>query len=83
LHRDCFGGSYYAKSSGSSPYVTPSLMISLDRNWKHGALTEAGYRATLYRTLHGRIGAAVLTTTDGEVRVNPTVGMDIRLGGAR
>ena len=37
----------------------------------------------VYRTLHGRLGAAVLTTIDGEVRVNPTVGMDVRLGGTR
>jgi hypothetical protein len=77
------GGSYYAKSSGSTPYITPSVMISLDRDWKHGALTEVGYRAALYRTLHGRLGAAVLTTIDGEVRVNPTIGMDVRLGGTR
>lgn len=77
------GGSYYLRPSGSTPYVSPSLLVSLDREWKHGALTELGFRATLYRTLHGRIGAAVLTTIDGEVRVNPTIGMDVRLGGAR
>lgn len=77
------GGSYYLNESGSSPYVTPSIVISLDREWKHGALTELGYRAKIYRRLNARLGVGVLTTTDGEVRVNPTVGMDVRLGGSR
>lgn len=77
------GATYYVRARGSTPYITPSLLVSLDPNWKHGALTEVGFRATLYRTLHGRLGAAVLTTIDGAVRVNPTVGMDVRVGGSR
>lgn len=77
------GATYYLRARGSTPYITPSLMVSLDPDWKHGALTELGFRATLYRALHGRLGAAVLTTTDGAVRVNPTVGMDVRVGGSR
>jgi hypothetical protein len=77
------GGSYYAKDRGPSPYVSPSILFSLDKNWKHGALTEIGYRGTLYRTLSGRLGAALLTTVDGQFRVNPTVGMDLKLGGGR
>jgi hypothetical protein len=31
----------------------------------------------------GRLGAAALTALDGEVRANPTVGVDIKLGAAR
>ena len=74
------GGSFYAKDRGTSLYVSPSLAFSLDRTWKHGALTELGIRGTLYRALSGRVGAGVLTTTDGRVRVNPTIGMDLQLG---
>jgi hypothetical protein len=77
------GGSYYLKDRGSSFYVSPSIVLSLDESWKHGALTELGFRGTLYRALSGRLGAGVLTTTDGRVRVNPTVGMDLRLGRGR
>jgi hypothetical protein len=36
----------------------------------------------IYRRLNARLGVGV-TTTDGEVRVNPTVGIDVRLGGPR
>jgi hypothetical protein len=77
------GGSFYAKDRGSSLYVSPSVVFSLDNAWKHGALTELGFRGTLYRALSGRLGAAVLATTDGQVRVNPTVGMDLELGRGR
>jgi hypothetical protein len=77
------GASYYLKASGASAYVTPSILWSLDKNWKHSALTEIGFRGPVYRRLNGRVGAAALTTIDGQVRVNPTVGMDVKLGGAR
>jgi hypothetical protein len=77
------GVTYYARPSGATPYVSPSLVVSLDRGWRGGALTEAGVRGRLYRRLNGRLGAAVLTTTDGLVRVNPTVGFDLKLGGGR
>ena len=77
------GGSFYAKDRGSSIYISPSVVFSLDNEWKHGALTELGFRGTMYRALSGRVGAGVLTTTDGRVRVNPTVGLDLKLGGGR
>jgi hypothetical protein len=77
------GGSFYARNRGSSLYASPSILVSLDKKWKHGALTELGYRGAIYRRLNGRLGAAVLTTTDGLVRVNPTVGMDLKLGRGR
>lgn len=77
------GVTYYARPSGATPYVSPSLVVSLDRQWRGGALTEAGVRGRLYRRLNGRLGVAVLTTTDREVRVNPTVGLDVKLGAAR
>jgi hypothetical protein len=74
---------YYARPAGATPYVSPSLVVSLDRGWRGGALTEVGARGRLYRRLNGRLGAAVLTTTDRQVRVNPTVGFDLKLGAAR
>ena len=77
------GGTYYVKARGATAYVSPSLLWSLDPDWRSGALTEVGFRARLYGKLNGRLGAAVLTTLDGQVRVNPTVGFDIRLGGGR
>jgi hypothetical protein len=77
------GGSYYLKDRGSSVYVSPSVVFSLDKDWEHGALTELGFRGTLYRALRGRVGVGVLTTIDGYVRVNPTVGMDVKLGRGR
>jgi hypothetical protein len=33
--------------------------------------------------VNGRLGAAVLTTFDRQVRVNPTIGLDVKLGAAR
>jgi len=77
------GGSFYAKDRGSSLYISPSVVFSLNKEWKHGALTELGFRGTLYRGLRGRLGVGVLTTTDGHVAVNPTVGMDLKLGRGR
>ena len=77
------GGSFYAKDRGSSLYVSPSIVFSLDKDWKHGALTELGFRGKVYRRLNGRLGAGVLTTTDGHVSVNPTVGLDLKLGRGR
>lgn len=77
------GGTYYVRPQGTTLFVTPSMVVSLDSEWKHGALTEVGLRGRLFRGMNGRIGIAMLTTTDGLVRVNPTIGMDIKLGGGR
>jgi hypothetical protein len=77
------GVTYYARAHGASPYVSPSVVWSLDRRWRSGALTEVGFRGRLYGRLNGRLGAALLTTLDGQVRVNPTVGLDLRLGATR
>jgi len=77
------GITWYAKDRGTSVYVSPSFVWSLDRDWKNGALTEVGLRGRVYRGLNGRLGVGVLTSIDGEVRVNPTVGLDIRLGAGR
>jgi len=77
------GVTYYVKAQGASPYVSPSLVWSLDPKWRNGALTEVGFRGPLYRRLNGRLGAAVLTTLDRQVRVNPTVGLDLKLGARR
>jgi hypothetical protein len=77
------GVTYYLKDHGASPYVSPSLVWSLEPEWRNGALTEVGFRGHLYRRLNGRLGAAVLTTLDRQVRVNPTVGLDLELGAGR
>jgi hypothetical protein len=77
------GGTFYLKARGASPYVSPSLVWSLDDRWRNGALTEVGFRGRLLGRVNGRLGAAVLTTLDRQVRVNPTVGLDLRLGARR
>jgi hypothetical protein len=77
------GGSYYLRDGGSSVYVSPSVVFSLDKDWEHGALTELGFRGSVYRALSGRVGVGVLTTIGGVVRVNPTVGMNLKLGRGR
>ena len=75
------GVTYYHRPRGVTAYASPSLVWSLDRDWRSGTLTEAGVRAPLFRGVSGRLGAAVLATFDGEVRVNPTIGLDVRIGG--
>jgi hypothetical protein len=77
------GATYYLRAHGASPYVSPSLLWSLDREWRSGALTEVGFRGRLYGRINGRLGAGVLTTLDGRVRVNPTIGLDLKLGARR
>jgi hypothetical protein len=77
------GVTWYVRDSGATAYVSPSLVVSLGDTWKSGALTEIGFRGRLFSRVNGRLGAAVLTTFDKQVRVNPTVGLDIKLGGAR
>lgn len=77
------GGAYYLKAAGWTPYVAPSLLISLDDDWDNGILSDIGLRLPFARRAAFRIGVGVLTTFDGEVRVNPTVGFDLRLGRAR
>jgi hypothetical protein len=77
------GVTYYMRAEGASPYVSPSLLWSLDADWRSGALTEVGFRLPLYRRLSGRLGAGVLTTLDRQVRVNPTIGLDLGLGAGR
>lgn len=77
------GVTYYLRASGATPYVSPSIVVSVGDRWGSGALTEIGLRGRIFTRVHGRLGAAVLTTFDGEMRVNPTVGLDIKLGGAR
>jgi hypothetical protein len=77
------GATYYLKAQGATPYVSPSVLWSVGPRWRSGALTEVGFRGRLYGRLNGRLGAAVLTTLDRQVRVNPTVGFDLKLGAGR
>jgi hypothetical protein len=77
------GGTYYLNARGAGPYVSPSLLWSLQPEWRSGALTEVGFRGRLYGRVNGRLGAAVLTTLDRQVRVNPTIGLDLDLWAPR
>ena len=73
------GASFYLRSTGWTPYVAPSLVLSLDDDWDNGVLTELGVRVPVSSRISLRGGIGVLRTFDGETRVNPTVGLDIRL----
>ena len=77
------GATYYLTERGASVYASPSVVFSLDPDWRNGALTEVGFRGRLFSRVNGRLGVGVLTMTDGEARVNPTVGLDIKLGAGR
>jgi hypothetical protein len=77
------GATAYLRRAGWTPYLSPSLLISLDDDWDNGVLTDVGVRLPFTRRAAFRLGVGVLTTFDGEVRVNPTVGFDVRLGGAK
>ena len=74
------GFSAYLRSHGITPFISPGLLLSLDDDWDNGIITEAGVRFPVARWLALRGGVGVITSFDGEVRVNPTVGFDIRLG---
>lgn len=71
------GISAYRKTTGWSHYAATSFVVSLDDDWKNGVLTDVGMRAPIGGWLHARLGVGVLTAFDGEVRVNPTVGVDV------
>jgi hypothetical protein len=77
------GATAYLRRAGWTPYLSPSLVLSLDDDWDNGVLTDVGVRLPFTRRAAFRLGVGVLTTFDGEVRVNPTVGFDVRLGGAK
>jgi hypothetical protein len=74
------GASFYFRPAGWTPYLSPSLLISLDNDWDNGVLTELGLRIPIFSRAHIRGGVGVLTTFDGKTRVNPTIGLDVRLG---
>ena len=77
------GAAAYARSHGWTPYFAPALLLSLDEDWKSGVLSDAGVRIPVAGRAALRVGVGVLTTFDGEIRVNPTVGLDLRLGNGR
>jgi hypothetical protein len=74
------GASFYLRPTGWTPYVSPSVMLSLDDDWDNGILTELGVRIPVFSRASVRGGVGVLRTFDGETRVNPTIGLDVRLG---
>jgi hypothetical protein len=55
-------------------------VLSLDDDWDNGILTELGLRIPVFSRASLRGGVGVLRTFDGETRVNPTIGLDVRLG---
>ncbi len=74
------GASFYLRPTGWTPYVSPSVVFSLDDDWDNGILTEVGMRIPVFSRASLRGGVGVLRTFDGETRVNPTIGLDVRLG---
>ncbi len=74
------GATFYLRPAGWTPYVSPSIVISLDDDWNNGMLTELGLRIPVFSRASLRGGVGVLRTFDGETRVNPTIGLDVRLG---
>ena len=74
------GASFYLRPTGWTPYVSPSVVLSLDDDWDNGILTELGVRIPVFSRASVRGGVGVLRTFDGETRVNPTIGLDVRLG---
>jgi hypothetical protein len=74
------GASFYLRPTGWTPYVSPSVVLSLDDDWDNGVLTEVGLRIPVFTRASLRGGVGVLRTFDGETRVNPTIGLDVRLG---
>ena len=77
------GATMYSAASGTALYLSPSVVVSLDKRFRSGFLTDAGVRGRIAGPVAGRIGIGMLNTFDGEVRVNPTVGLDVRLGRAK
>jgi hypothetical protein len=55
-------------------------VLSLDDDWDNGVLTEVGVRIPVFSRASLRGGVGVLRTFNGRTRVNPTIGLDIRLG---
>ncbi len=75
------GATAYLRPRGLTPYISPALLVSLDDDWRSSLLTEAGMRIPVAGRFSVRGGVGVLTDFNGEVRVNPTIGLDVRLGG--
>lgn len=75
------GGTAYLRPSGISPFLSPAVLVSLDDDWSTSVLAEAGLRVPVTGRFSVRGGVGVLSDLKGEVRVNPTIGLDVRLGG--
>jgi hypothetical protein len=78
------GGTFWL-STGSGPYLSTGVAFSLERDvWDHSFANEAGYHQRLGSRLSARLGAILLTTTDlKRSRLNPTIGLSVRLGSRR
>ena len=74
------GASFYLRPAGWTPFLSPSVVLSLDDDWDNGVLTEVGVRIPVFSRASFRGGVGVLRTFDGETRVNPTIGLDVRMG---
>lgn len=73
------GVSVWSHTTGPSLYASVSGMYALTKGWKNGVLVDVGGRWPVTSFLAPRLGVAVLQTSDGLTRVNPTVGFDIPL----
>lgn len=73
------GVSVWSHATGPSLYASVSGMYALTTGWKNGVLVDVGGRWPVHEYFAPRLGVALLQTTDGLTRVNPTVGFDIPL----
>lgn len=58
------GASFYLRPAGWTPYVSPSVVLSLDDDWDNGILTELGLRIPVVSRAGLRGGVGVLRTFD-------------------
>jgi hypothetical protein len=78
------GGTFWL-STGSGPYLSTGVAFSMEPSvWDHSIANEAGYHQRLGSRVSARLGAILLSTTDFErTRLNPTIGLSVRLGSRR
>lgn len=74
------GAAAYFRRHGWSPYIAPAVLFSLDDDWTDAFFVDAGVRLPIAQPIALRLGLGVLAAVDGEIRANPTVGLDVRLG---
>ncbi|MCU0647993.1 MAG: hypothetical protein MUF00_08360 [Gemmatimonadaceae bacterium] len=74
------GVAAYARAHASSPYVSLSIAPSLTDGWPTSGLLDAGWRQGFTSRVSGQLGVALLVAPSLRTsRINPTVGLGVRL----